>query len=76
MIKLTEIEVSLCYDDPVKFEIHSHIESNNVDFLKDITSKKEIHEAFILECCSQILQDKGLPSLDKILIEHYPESQL
>ena len=75
MITHQEIEVSLCYDEPIRYEVHLHSEASEVDFTKQ-TNKNEIIEEFVLESASQILKDRGLPSLEEILTQHYPESQL
>jgi hypothetical protein len=75
MITNQEIEVSLCYDEPIRYEIQLHSEATNVDFTKQ-NSKSKIMDAFILESASSILQSRGLPSLEEILTQHYPESQL
>ena len=74
--KITSVEISLDYDDPIKYNINLQAQTTDVNFDCEGPNKKDLAEVVALELASIVLVKQGLPTIQEMLETHYPESQL
>ncbi len=74
--KLHNAEVSLHYEEPVSYNVSINATLKDITFALDITDTKEMRRMVALQLASVALVEMGLPTVQEMLEEHYPEAFL
>ena len=73
---LDHAELSLHYEEPVSYNVNLNATLKDISFALDITDSKEMKRMVALQLASVALVEMGLPTIQEILEEHYPEAFL